>query len=636
VLSTIETHDMICEDPASRAVLALLQRIAPSDVPVLITGETGTGKEVIARQVHALSQRAHKPFVAVNAGAFSETLIESELFGHERGAFTGAHSDKIGWFEAADGGTLFLDEIGELPLSMQVKLLRVLQEGVVTPLGARRPRRVDVRIISATNVELRAAIAERRFREDLYYPLSVTSLQLPALRERPGDILPLARHFIARHATIPDITLDSSALERLLAHSWPGNARELENAIRRALLVRSGSTLRASDFALADPAADRADNVEEAEHKQFDALERAFLELMERGAPDLRERVEATLLRSAYRFSGRNQLETARMLGMSRHVVRARLIAHGELRDTPRAGKRLRPAAEPLRIGYQKLGLLMLVKGCGSLDAALQAQGVQVEWVEYAGGIQLVEALRTEQLSAAVLGDCPAVFAQAQDVPIVYLAAEPPAPHGTALIVPEHSRLGEVAELRGRRVAVNRAAQAHYLLLRALEEAGVPAGDVDIRFEPPDRALSAFQRGEIDAWAIWDPWLSGARLDLRARVLRDSTGLLKSSAYHVARRDFAERHPHLIGELLTHLQLAAQWVKSDPVRISALLAPGLGVSSRALVASLERELSTLPLSAELIAAQQDIADQALRLQLIPHAVTVADALWNHSRQGSRA
>lgn len=275
----------------------------------------------------------------------------------------------------------------------------------------------------------------------------------------------------------------------------------------------------------------------------------------------------------------------------------------------------------------------MLVKGCGSFDAALAARGVQVEWIEYAGGIQLVEALRNQQLSAAVLGDCPAVLAQAENVPIVYLAAEPPAPHGTALVVPEDSSLCGVADLRGRRVAVNRAAQAHYLLLRALEEAGVSPADVDICFEPPERAFGAFQKHEIDAWAIWDPWLSSARLDFRARVLRDSTGLTTSSTYHVARRDFADRHPELIGELLRHLQIAGQWVKADPERAGALLAPSLGLSSRALVASLERELTTSPLSPELIAAQQDIADTLLRLQMITRPVSVADAQWKLGAAG---
>jgi len=631
-----DTRTMVCEDAASLALQELIERIAPSDVPVLIFGETGTGKEVVARQVHASSRRADGPFVAVNAGAFSETLIESELFGHERGAFTGAVASKAGWFEAANGGTLFLDEIGELPLSLQVKLLRVLQEGEVTPVGSRRAVPVDVRVLAATNVDLRAAIRQKRFREDLFYRLNVTSLRLPPLRERPGDILPLVRHFIAiyeRKFGQSGVGLTVSAAQRLVGHTWPGNVRELENAVQHALLVRRGAELVASDFPLVAESFTAAPLATTSHASEFGALDQALTGLFERGVPDLQGKVEAALLTSAYRFCDRNQLETARMLGMSRHVVRARLIEHGELQGVVRRGavvRRGQAEGELFRIGYQKLGLLMLVKGCGALDTALAARGVRIEWVEYAGGIQLVDALRKDQLSAAVLGDCPAVFAQAEDVPIVYLAAEPPAPHGTALVVPDTSPVTRVSELRGRRVAVNRAAQAHYLLLRALEEAGVSPDEVEICFEPPERAFGAFKRGEIDAWAIWDPWLSSARLDFRARVLRDSTGLLKNSAYHVARRDFTERSPELVVELLTHLSLAAKWVKNDPERVGALLAPSLGLSSRALVASLERELTTSPLSAELIAAQQDIADTLLRLQLIPHAVTVADAQWSAS------
>jgi sulfonate transport system substrate-binding protein len=270
----------------------------------------------------------------------------------------------------------------------------------------------------------------------------------------------------------------------------------------------------------------------------------------------------------------------------------------------------------------------MLVKGYGAFDAALAARGVRVEWVEYAGGIQLVEALRSRELAVGVVGDCPAVFAQAEDVPIVYVAAEPPSPRGTALIVPAASSVQCVQELRGKRVAVNRAAQAHYLLLRALEEAGVHRDEVEICFEPPDRALRAFQLGEIAAWGIWDPWLSSARIDFGARVLRDATGLMKNSAFYLARREFAEQHPELIIELLRHVQVAAQWVKRDPIRAADMIAPALGLSSRALMASLERELRTAPLSEELIEAQQHIADTLLRLQLITRPVSVAAAQWH--------
>ncbi|HVZ31648.1 MAG TPA: sigma 54-interacting transcriptional regulator, partial [Polyangiaceae bacterium] len=224
----------IAEDPRSQALLGRVARIAGSDVPVLITGETGTGKELVARRVHAESRRKRAPFIAVNAGALSEGLIESELFGHEKGAFTGASCEKQGWFEVAHGGTLFLDEIGDLSPTLQIKLLRVLQEGEVVRLGARRSIRVDVRLIAATNVDLSLALRAGRFREDLFYRLSVTSLAVPALRERRGDILPLTRHFLGSARAKLERTasyLGADATRALLEHDWPGNVRELENTI---------------------------------------------------------------------------------------------------------------------------------------------------------------------------------------------------------------------------------------------------------------------------------------------------------------------------------------------------------------------------------------------------------------------
>src|SRR6478609_8065395 len=257
---SVRAKALVFEDPLSRALLARIERIAPSDAPVLVTGETGTGKELVARQVHALSARSDRPFVAVNAGAFSESLAESELFGHEKGAFTGAHGAKAGWFEAAHGGTLFLDEIGDLPTQLQVKRLRVLQEGEVTRVGSRTSIPIDVRLIAATNVDLRAAIAAGQFREDLFYRLKVSSLSLPALRERPGDIPALAAHFLERYARKlgrNGLELSIEAQHCLLQHRWPGNIRELENAIHHAFLVAPGTRIEPADLQL-EPASSRS------------------------------------------------------------------------------------------------------------------------------------------------------------------------------------------------------------------------------------------------------------------------------------------------------------------------------------------------------------------------------------------
>jgi aliphatic sulfonates family ABC transporter substrate-binding protein len=633
---SVRERSLVCEDPASQALRVRMAKIAPSDAPVLIFGETGTGKELVARQLHALSQRAKAPFVAFNAGAVSEALAESELFGHEKGAFTGATARKAGWFEAADGGTLFLDEIGDLPLALQVKLLRVLQEGEVTPIGARVAVPVNVRVIAATNVDLRAALREKRFRDDLFYRLNVASLSIRPLRERPSDIVPLARHFLARYEQKQGrsgLHLCAGAIERLLSHDWPGNVRELENAVHNAVLVCSDNSLTAADFELgtcsqAGPAPLATD---------LSALEAALVGLIERGVPNLPDKVQHTLLSTAYRYADGNQLATARVLGMTRNVIRARLIEHGIIPANARVSllprhDRAMSAIQSatLRIGFQQLGLLMVAKAHGALEASFAQRGVRVEWVEYASGLEIVQALSTNELAAGIVGDCPAIFAQAQAVPIVYLAAEPPAPRGTALVVPNASPVARVQQLRGKRVAVNRAAQAHYLLLRSLEEAGIDEREIDICFASPASAFEAFKRGEVDAWSVWDPWLSTACVELGARVLRDSTGLMPNSAYYLARRDYADQHPELIGELLNQVGQVASWVERDPARAADLMAPRLGMSPRALLASLSRALRAEPLDAHSIAEQQQIADGLLRLRWIQSPVSVIDAQWRSS------
>jgi two-component system response regulator PilR (NtrC family) len=236
--------NIIGQSPKMRAIFDLIQTIAPQTSRVLITGESGTGKELVARAIHENSLRAQAPFITINCGAFPETLLESELFGYMKGAFTGANENRKGLFEAAHGGTLFMDEIGNMSLTMQVKLYRVLQEGKVRPIGSTEETDVDVRIIAATNKEFEKEIAEGRFREDLYYRLSVIPIQLPALRERREDIPLLARHFLERFRKSmekPIEGLSPEAVRRLEAYDWPGNVRELENTMERAVALETGS-----------------------------------------------------------------------------------------------------------------------------------------------------------------------------------------------------------------------------------------------------------------------------------------------------------------------------------------------------------------------------------------------------------
>jgi two-component system response regulator FlrC len=230
----------VAEDPRSRALLDLAARVALSDVTVLLTGESGTGKEVLARFIHLGSKRSSGPFVAVNCAAIPEQMLEALLFGHEKGAFTGAQARSTGKFVQANGGTLLLDEITEMDLNLQAKLLRVLQEREVEPLGASKPVPLDVRVLATSNRDLGETVRLGRFREDLYYRLSVFPLQIPPLRERPGDVAALARRFVELRSSAQPRVLSAAALARLAAHSWPGNVRELENAMQRALLLSDG------------------------------------------------------------------------------------------------------------------------------------------------------------------------------------------------------------------------------------------------------------------------------------------------------------------------------------------------------------------------------------------------------------
>ena len=346
---SVRASALVFEDPLSRALLDRIHRIAPSEANVLIIGETGTGKEIVARHVHELSARREGRFVAVNCGSLTETLVEAELFGHEKGAFTGAVNAKEGWFEAAHGGTLFLDEIGDLPLAMQVKLLRVLQEREVVRVGSRTSRPIDVRLVAATNVHLERAVASGRFREDLFYRLRVASLELPSLRERPRDILPLAAFFLSQHCQrlgYAHAILSPEAERALVQHHWSGNIRELENAIHHALLMCESGVISPADLQLqVRPAWQRGLSApvgRDAEPEPgtvfpyaASGLEEALTPLFEEGGEDLFERIEDRLFRAAFEYCHRNQVQTARLLGISRNIVRARLIRMGVIGAPP-------------------------------------------------------------------------------------------------------------------------------------------------------------------------------------------------------------------------------------------------------------------------------------------------------------
>ena len=314
----------IAADAQSLALLTLAERIAASTIPVLLEGPTGTGKEVFASLVHRLSPRAQGPFVAVNCAAMPEAMLEALLFGHRKGAFTGAADAAEGLFRAADGGTLLLDEIGELPLALQAKLLRTLQEGEVLPLGATRPIKVPVRIVAATHRHLAAEVEAGRFREDLLYRLNVFPLALPALRDRPGDIAPIAFGMLLRHASAPGLPgwIAPEALALLAAHPWPGNVRELENVIRRAILLAGESRVIAPEHIVVDRAVRVVGETEPAPQIDTSARDRACGTLA-----DVAFASEAQAILAALDNHGGNRSRTAHSLGISERTLRYRLAS---------------------------------------------------------------------------------------------------------------------------------------------------------------------------------------------------------------------------------------------------------------------------------------------------------------------
>ncbi|MCS6878113.1 MAG: sigma-54 dependent transcriptional regulator [Geminicoccaceae bacterium] len=312
-----EERELVSEDPAMLAVVDLARQYAPAEASVLITGESGTGKEVMARFIHRHSRRAHGPFVSVNCAAIPEQLLESELFGHERGAFTGAIARRIGKFEEAGGGTLLLDEISEMEPRLQAKLLRAIQEREIDRIGGSRPVKVDIRLIATSNRDLERAVAEGSFREDLYFRLNVLAIHLPPLRERPRDIVALAKHFAARFARLnglPERPLDEAAIARLLAHPWRGNIRELENCIHRAVLLARGPAIGPEAIVLAPPGA------------RPPAAPSATPGLVGRTLAE----VERDLIVDTLRHTGGNRTHAATILGISIRTLRNKLKQYQE------------------------------------------------------------------------------------------------------------------------------------------------------------------------------------------------------------------------------------------------------------------------------------------------------------------
>lgn len=617
-------------DTASAGLQTVLDRLAPSDATVLISGESGTGKEVAARYLHAQSRRRTGPFLAVNCGALSETLAEAELFGYEKGAFTGALQAQPGWFEAARGGTLLLDEIGDLPLALQVKLLRVLQEREVTRLGSRLSVPVNVRIIAATNIDLERAIAERKFRKDLYFRLNVAQVLLPPLRDRAGAIPAMAEHFLQHYRSRidrPAMSISQAALQTLQRHSWPGNIRELENTIHNAVLMTAGNVIESGDLQLSatTPAAASPDVGLEA------ALALVFDRALARKEENLFERVTSGVVQAAFLAADGNQIKAAAALGISRNSLRTQLANLGSIkpRRSVQSERRSIPAVpeRQIRIGYQKFGTLNILKALGTLEAALASQRVTVHWEGFPSGPPLLEALRQGTLDFGATGEVPPVFAQAGGAPFLYVAHEPAVPQGVALVVPQDSKIYHVDDLRGKRLKFSRGSNVHYLVLRALETHGLSMEDVELVFAEPQDLVRYIDHGDADGWAFWDPLLPLVQRTRQLRTLLDGTGLVFNHQFYLASERFAAENELVLPILLDQLREAGLYVANQPVEAATLLAAKIGVEADSLKIAFTRLAhGPRPLSPEVIWEQQRIADRFYALGVLPRAISVRAAV----------
>lgn len=623
-------------DPASLAFQSLLDKFAPTDATVLIVGETGTGKEVVARYLHHHSQRRNGPFLAVNCGALTESLAEAELFGHEKGAFTGATQAHPGWFESAQGGTLLLDEIGELSLSLQVKLLRVLQEREITRVGSRKAIKVDVRVIAATHVDLAQAIRERRFREDLFYRLNIAVVPLPPLRQRRDDIPLLANHFLslyARRLGRPARRLSSDALEALLEYSWPGNIRELENTLHNAVLLSRDETLTPAHLRLTGYS---EQGFTTATAAATDSTLDSFLRQQLSDHPhQLFDRVVTSLINNALAFTEQNQTQAAALLGISRHTLRTHMANQGVIKGRRKAMGHapvsLASFAEQereLRIGYQKFGNLGVLKARQSLEQRFSQQGISVLWSEFPAGPQLLYALQNNEIDFGTTGEVPPIFAQASGSSVAYISWEPPAPSSVGIVVPRDSEIHTLHDLRGKRISVNKGSNVHWLLLQLLEEAGIALDEVKVIYAPPKYPLTASDYLSVDAWMMWDPLLSAAEGHEELRVLVNGEGRVRNHQFYLARRDFVSQNDDIAQQLIESLQQTGLFIDNHRHEAASLLAQELGLE----VSSVERALGrrshkTRAMAFEVIKEQQIIADRFYALGLINKPVRVRDAVW---------
>jgi aliphatic sulfonates family ABC transporter substrate-binding protein len=630
---TSDATRAIFADPASRAFEERLALLAPTDATVLFMGETGTGKEVAARELHARSGRTG-PFLAVNCGAITESLVESELFGHEKGAFTGALKSQMGWFEAASGGTLLLDEVGELPMAMQAKLLRVLQEREITRVGSRVPRQINARIVAATNVNLEAACAQGAFRRDLLFRLAVATVTLRPLRDRRQDIEPMARYFLAQYGARfrrPAQDFSAAALERLIRYDWPGNVRELDNVVHRAVLLNAGEVIGEDDLSIAPPAA--AVPAEIAGCAIQASLEASLRSLAERwiggSEPELLQRATTVLVQAAFDAAGGNQVRAAELLGVSRNTLRTQLSHLGMI---PTRRKRQSGADQNwvrVRIGTQKFGTSALLKVSGELERRLAEQQILVDWRHFDTGPPLIEALAAGDIDIGSAGEVPPIFAQASGAPLLYVACEQAAPSSIALLVREGSPIDSMLDLRGRRVALSPRANVHLLLMRALDMHGLTMSDIRPIYAPRGVPSGPAAVPDADAWMMWDPYLGDQQAQGGFRILFDGTGLVANTRFYIARRHLVRTLPDVVDAILNEARRVADLAAQSPAETAHRLAGPFGMEYPGLEMAMRRlTVGSRVLDDAVMADQQMIADRFYQSGLLARSISVKDALWS--------
>jgi aliphatic sulfonates family ABC transporter substrate-binding protein len=632
---TSDATRAIFADPASRAFEERLALLAPTDATVLFMGETGTGKEVAARELHARSGRTG-PFLAVNCGAITESLVESELFGHEKGAFTGALKSQMGWFEAASGGTLLLDEVGELPLSMQAKLLRVLQEREITRVGSRVPRRIDARIVAATNVDLEAACAQGGFRRDLLFRLAVATVTLRPLRHRRQDIEPMARYFLAQYGSRfrrPAQDFTQAALDRLIRYDWPGNVRELDNVVHRAVLLTAAEEIGADDLSIDPPSITPPAALGPPANWEGATLEAALRSLAERwigdSEPELLQRASTVLVQAAFDAASGNQVRAAELLGVSRNTLRTQLSHLGVI---PTRRKRLQAGDQNwvrVRIGTQKFGTSALLRVSGELERRLAEQQILVDWRHFDTGPPLVEALASGDIDIGSIGEVPPIFAQANGAPLLYVACEQAAPSSIALVVRDDSPIDSMLDLRGRRVALSPRANVHLLLMRALDMHGLTMADIRPVYAPRGVPSGPAALPDADAWMMWDPYLGDLQAQGGFRILFDGTGLVANTRFYMARRHLVRTLPDVVDAILNEARRVADEAAQSPTEAAHRLAGPFGMEYPGLERAMRRlTVGSRILDEGVMRDQQQIADRFYTSGLLPRAISVKDALWS--------